>query len=445
MFGEIPQNKLMAAKIAGVYALAAGLWILFTDELLSKLFSDVPTIIKISIYKGWLFIGFTSWILYVLFRRYTGLIQRSEDALKESIEKIKDEKAKIEAMLAAVGDGICIIDRNFIINYQNAVHRNSLGDHVGEYCYSAYAGQDRVCEGCLVEMSFSDGGTHRAERCYSSERGVRYFETTASPLPDAHGEIIAGIEIVRDLTANKKIESNLLRTKKLESIGILARGLSHDFNNLLTGILGNVSLAKTSLKPDDHAFALLTKAEDACLRAEDLTYQLNSIAKSGESYKKTILIGGLIKEASESALKGSDVECTYYISDDLWPVTINEEQINQAIYNIVANGRDAMNDRGHLTVRAENADIGHQDGDAVREGKYIKITIEDEGAGIEKELLPKIFDIYFTTKKLGSAKATGFGLAASYFAVKNHRGYIFAESTVGKGTTFRIYLPVQTQ
>ncbi|MBF0558221.1 MAG: PAS domain-containing protein [Nitrospirae bacterium] len=437
----MPQNRLTALKITGIYAVVGCLWILFSDNLVAGFFSDIPTILRISTFKGWVYVGITSWMLYVLIQRDLRLITQSEEALKSSLAKIKDEKAKSEAMLDAIGDGICIIDKDFIIDYQNKAHINSLGHHTGEHCYNAYAGRDCICEGCLVSLAFSDGGTHSAERCYPADGGVRYFETAASPLTDAAGNIVGGIEIVRDITLRKKIESDVLRTKRLESIGVLARGLSHDFNNLLTGILGNVSLAKASLKPDDPAFAFLTKAESACVRAEHLTNQLNTVAKSDESAKKTISIAGLIREASEFAVSGSQVECVYNIPDDIWTVTVNEEQINQAIYNIVANSRDAMNGSGRITISAENAIVGVNSTDAVRHGNYVKITIEDEGEGIEREMLPKIFDLYFTTKKLGSSKATGFGLAASYFAVKNHRGYIFADSTVGKGTIFSIYLP----
>ena len=439
--GESQMKKLTAIKIVGVYALACSLWILFSDGLIARLFNDAPTVIRISSFKGWFFIGITSWMLYIFIQREIGLVQRSDEALKESISRIKYEKTKSEAMLDAIGDGICIIDRNFIVSYQNQVHQNSLGYHVGEYCYNAYAENDNICEGCLVNMAFIDGSAHNAERCYPGGGGLLYFETTASPLKDADGRIVAGIEIVRDITARKKIENDLLRTKRLESIGILARGLSHDFNNLLTGILGNVSLAKTSLRPEDPVFTLLTRAETSCLRAEELTYQLNTVAKSDESSKKTLSISGLVRESAEFALNDSQMECTYNIPDDLWPVTVNEHQIGQAIYNVVANSRDSMNNKGSITISAGNAVVTPHSAEALRHGNYVKITIADQGAGIEKELLPKIFDIYSTTKKLGSSKATGFSLAASYFAVKNHQGYIFAESTVGEGTTFFIYLP----
>jgi nitrogen-specific signal transduction histidine kinase len=441
MPGKIPLKKFAAIKITGAYALVGGLWILFSDFLIARLFGDVPTIIKISTFKGWAFIGTTSCMLYIFIQRSIGLLQRSEQALKDSVARIENEKTRCENILDAVGGSIRILDTDFKILYENKPHRNLMGNHIGEYCYKAFEGNDTMCDGCPADMTFINGDPHVAEQCIHTKNGIKYFETTVSPLKDPAGKTVAVIEAIRDITSRKKIETDLLRTKKLESIGILARGLSHDFNNLLTGILGYISLAKTSLKPDDHLYDLLTMAEDACLRAEGLTRQLHMVAKNSESEKKTISITGLIKAASESALKGSHTECTYNIQDGLWPVTVNEDQISQAIYNVVINACDAMNNKGSITISADNVVVGPNNSDSLKQGNYIRIKIEDEGIGIEEKLLPKIFDPYFTTKKLGSSKATGFGLAASYFAIKNHKGHIIAESTVGKGSIFFIYLP----
>ncbi len=439
MSSMIPSNKLTAIKIAGLYALVGGLWMLFSDGLTGKIFSDIPTLIIISTFKGWLFVGTTSWILYLLIQRDVGLIERSEKALKEAVAGLQEERNKTGSMLEAIGDGICIVDTDFKILYQNRAHQNFLGNHFGNYCYKSYAGTDRACEGCPVDLIFRDGEPRVVERSVATGKEVKYFETAAYPLRNAEGRITAGIEVLREITARKKIESDLLRTKKLESIGILARGLSHDFNNVLTGILGNISLAKISLRPDDPLVALLTRAENACLRGEHMTNQLHTVAKSSESEKKTIAIGGLIKESSGFALHGTAMTCTYHLADELRPVMADEGQISQAIYNIVANAREAMHGNGHIKISAENADVSNSP--TLKQGNYVKITIEDEGPGIGKELLPKIFDPYFTTKGLDSNTGTGLSLAASYFAVKNHDGYIFADSTVGEGSSFRIYLP----
>ncbi|MBF0506345.1 MAG: PAS domain-containing protein [Nitrospirae bacterium] len=439
MSSRIPSDKLTAIKIAGLYAVVGGLWILFSDTLTAQLFSDIRTLLIINTFKGWFFVGTTSWLLYLFIRRDIGLIERSEKALKESVSRLEDEKAKSGDIMAAIGDGICIVDTNFNILYQNQAHQNFLGNHIGKYCYKAYGGTDTVCEGCPVDMIFRDGEPRVVERSVAAGDEVKYFETAAYPLRNAERGITAAIEVLREITSRKKIERDLLRTKKLESIGILARGMSHDFNNVLTGILGNISLAKMSLRPEDPLITLLTRAENACLRGERLTNQLHTVAKSSESEKKTIPIGGLIKESSGFALNGSAVTCTYHLADELRPVIADEKQISQAIYNIVANAREAMHGNGHIKINAENAAVGNSQ--TLRQGNYVKITIEDEGPGIEEDLLPKIFDPYYTTKELDSNTGTGLSLAAGYFAVKNHNGYIFAESTVGEGTSFCIYLP----
>src|SRR5271169_6702696 len=156
----IPLKKLTAIKIAAAYALAAGLWILFSDRLIAELFSDIPTLTKISTFKGWFFVGITSWMMYLFIQRDFGLIQRSEKALKESVAGLEVEKAKSEAILAAIGDGICILDTNFKILYQNQAHQNFLGGHAGKYCYKAYEGNDTICEGCPVNITVGDWGTH---------------------------------------------------------------------------------------------------------------------------------------------------------------------------------------------------------------------------------------------------------------------------------------------
>src|SRR5208282_5876554 len=184
MSGKIPLKKLPAIKIVGAYALVGGLWILFSDFLIGRIFSDIPTIIKISTFKGWVFIGITSWMLYIFIQRAIGLLQRSEQALKDSLARIENEKTKCENILDAVGDCIRIIDTNFKILYENRTHKDLMGNHVGEHCYKIYAGNDTACDGCPAGMTFSNGDAHMAERCIHTENGIKYFETTASPLKD---------------------------------------------------------------------------------------------------------------------------------------------------------------------------------------------------------------------------------------------------------------------
>ncbi|AOY58602.1 PAS domain S-box protein [Desulfococcus multivorans] len=243
--------------------------------------------------------------------------------------------------------------------------------------------------------------------------------------------------IWRDITERKRMEEELLKTQKLESVGMLAGGIAHDFNNILTTIIGNTALAKDHAAPESELFDLLNEIETTSTRARTLTRQLLTFAKGGAPVKDTVSIKELIRESAAFVLRGSKTLCEYFIAKDLWPVEIDVGQMNQVIHNIVINANQAMPDGGILHVRAENLMIGEKDGLPVLPGRYIRISISDQGVGIAEKHLFKIFDPYFTTKHEGS----GLGLATSYAVVKKHGGYITAESELGKGSTFHIYLP----
>ncbi|MGE5446330.1 MAG: ATP-binding protein [Ignavibacteriales bacterium] len=234
------------------------------------------------------------------------------------------------------------------------------------------------------------------------------------------------------------MEEELLKAQKLESIGVLAGGIAHDFNNLLTAILGNIYLTKitTDSKNDSKMYKRLTEAEKACFRAKDLTQRLLTFSKGGAPVKKVTSIKELIKDSASFAVSGSDVRCEFHISEDLWKVEVDEGQISQVINNVVINAEQAMPEGGVIRVRAENVNVGLGDGLPLKEGKYVRITIEDEGIGIPQEHLPKIFDPYFTTKHSGS----GLGLAAVYSIIRSHDGYIGVKSELGAGTKIYIYL-----
>jgi PAS domain S-box-containing protein len=242
---------------------------------------------------------------------------------------------------------------------------------------------------------------------------------------------------VTDITERKKMQEELLKAKKLESIGILAGGIAHDFNNILTGILGNISLAKTKADSDNEIFKILAKAEKASLRAKDLTQQLLTFSKGGAPIKEATSIAELIEDSAEFALRGFKIRCEFSMPQDLWPVEIDKGQINQVVNNLIINADQAMPEGGIIKVSAENATIRKQDVLPLQPGKYVKITLKDHGIGIPKQHLQRIFDPYFTTKHKGD----GLGLATSYSIIKNHKGHIHVESELGFGSTFIIYLP----
>ncbi|MFC1537462.1 PAS domain S-box protein [Gemmatimonadota bacterium] len=250
------------------------------------------------------------------------------------------------------------------------------------------------------------------------------------------------IGFVRDITERMQLEDERKKAAKLESVGVLAGGIAHDFNNILSVILGNVSLAKMFMMKDKGpASESLTDAEAACGRARDLTQQLLTFSKGGAPVKKTASLSVLLKEASEFALSGSNVKCRHYISNVLWPCAVDEGQINQVIHNLLINADQAMSEGGTISIHAVNVTVGKEDRLPLNEGKYVKLTIKDQGIGISKEHLSKIFDPYFSTKKKGH----GLGLATTYSIIKRHGGHITVESELKVGTTFHLYLPASSE
>jgi signal transduction histidine kinase/ActR/RegA family two-component response regulator len=246
---------------------------------------------------------------------------------------------------------------------------------------------------------------------------------------------------VTDITQRKRAEADRLILNKLESTGILAGGLAHDFNNLLTVILLNLELAHRLNLPDEKLACYLDDAMEACSSAGSLTAQLVTFAKGGAPVRKAMLLSGLIQESVQPALSGSNVRCEFSLAEDLWVAEVDAGQIGQVIRSIVLNAREAMPQGGMVLVRAENAVLSAQEQPSLAAGEYVRISIADQGTGIAKDALPKVFDPYFSTKHRGDQKGMGLGLTICHAVVQKHGGAIAVKSEVGVGTTFDIYLP----
>jgi CheY-like chemotaxis protein len=241
----------------------------------------------------------------------------------------------------------------------------------------------------------------------------------------------------RDISKEKRITEELLKAQKLESLGVLAGGIAHDFNNILTAILTNISMARMYGDLHEEVSKMLADAEVASLRARDLTQQLLTFAKGGTPIKKPTSISGSLKGTTEFALSGSNLRCEYSIPEDLWLVDIDKGQISQVIQNLVTNAKQAMPEGGVIKVCAENVALSKKDAIPLKRGKYVKVSLTDQGTGIPEKHLQKIFDPFFTTKQEGR----GLGLAISFSIMKNHGGWIQVDSQMGVGTTFSVYLP----
>ncbi|MBI5453091.1 MAG: PAS domain S-box protein [Deltaproteobacteria bacterium] len=245
---------------------------------------------------------------------------------------------------------------------------------------------------------------------------------------------IVGIGL--DITERKRVEEEELKARKIESLGVLAGGIAHEFNNYLTAILGNVSFVREFLKVDEKASSRLASAEKALSLARSLTYQLLTFASGGAPVKKTIDVGDKLREAAGFALRASKADCALLISDRLRAVDADEEQIRQAFVNMIRNADEALGGKGSIEIRAENVTV--EAGSApLPKGDYIKVSVKDSGAGIPEEDLKRIFDPYFTTKE----KRSGLGLSVAYSVIKAHNGHIEVDSSPGRGTVFSVYIP----
>ncbi len=261
-----------------------------------------------------------------------------------------------------------------------------------------------------------------------------------APLLYEEGEAIETIAIFDDITSRKKMEQELLKANKLESLGLLAGGIAHDFNNLLAVILGNISISLRELSQEDRVFSRLENAEKAIHQAKELTQQLQTFARGGDPIKKTASIEELIREVASFALSGSNVHCRFSFPEDLFYVDIDEGQIIQVVHNIIINAVQAMPEEGIINISAKNVNFRKGDSPcahSIDEGSYIKLIIQDSGTGIPEKDIKKVFDPFFSTK----VEETGMGLATTYSIIKRHGGCITLESQIGIGTTFYIYLP----
>jgi len=314
-------------------------------------------------------------------------------------------------------------------------------DHI-ELSLKCYDPEDRPIILDAFKRCADKGQAYNLEFPLITAMGHRiWIRTAAEPVLESD-RVVKVVGNIMDITDRKQMEEELLKARKLESLGVLAGGIAHDFNNLLTSVVGNISLAKMEMKRGSKAFRNLVEAEKASLQTKELTARLITFSKGGKPVKETVSIGDLVKDSVGSLLKGSDIDAGVSIPDNISSAEVDEEQMKQVIHNIITNAQEAMAGQGTINVSCENADIGVKDSLTLKDGKYVKISIEDQGPGIPEEDFIKIFDPYFSTKAMGTQKGMGLGLATSDSIVKQHDGLITVESEVDSGSTFHIYLPV---
>ncbi len=387
-------------------------------------------------------------ILEKSFNAMIGNLSKSKIEREQAEVKLAAEKERLAVTLRSIGDGVITADTSGKIVLINKIAEQLTGWHnedahgrpLEEVFHIINEQTREVCEN-PVKKVLSTGqiiGLANHTALIAKDGIERSIADSGAPILNEQSEIIGVVLVFRDVSEQIRTEQELLKVKKLESVGILAGGIAHDFNNILAAILGNINLALFDDSLKDSTKTLLSEAEKASLRAKDLTQQLLTFSKGGEPVKETSSLEDVIKESASFVLSGDKVACKYDFPSDLWLVDIDKGQISQVIQNIVLNASHAMPDGGVIKISCKNtSSVDKHTLYKKRKGKFVKIYVQDTGIGIPKKLIEKIFDPYYTTKSEGS----GLGLAITQSIIHKHKGEIFVASSLGDGSAFTIYLP----
>ena len=375
-------------------------------------------------------------------------IHRDLTERKRAEESLAAEKERLAVTLYSIADGVITTDTHGTIVLMNKVaeeltgwtHTAAHGKPLASVLHVLHE-KSRIPFVNPIAMVLREGGAAGMTGILQARNGTeRLIAQTGAPIRDRDANVIGAVLVIRDVTEKARLEQELQKSRNLESIGLLAGGIAHDFNNILTAILGNIALAKMYAKAGDPIYESLAEAEKAFGRARDLTQQLLTFSKGGAPIKTTASIAELLRDTTTFVLRGSNVRYEFKIAPDLWSARFDTGQISQVINNLVINAKQAMPNGGTVRIAAHNVELAGNEKE-LAPGRYICITVDDEGIGIPREHLQRIFDPYFTTKQKGS----GLGLATSYSIVKRHEGQIEVESKPGFGARFSVYLPASSE
>ena len=364
--------------------------------------------------------------------------------------KNTEARMRLQSMaLDAAFSGILITEKHGVILWANPAFSQmtgyALNEVLGKTPRILKSGEQPVQVYKELWSTILSGKAWSGELINRRKDGSLYFEKqTIAPVKDKRGAATHFIAVKQDVSADKKLEAQFRQAQKMEAVGRLAGGIAHDFNNLLTIILGQSELLLNTLPPDSAGRDSLQEINQAGKRAASLTRQLLAFSRKQIFQLKVIDLNEIVLGADKMIrrLLGEDVELVTLLGNGLKPIRTDPAQIEQVLMNLAVNARDAMPNGGKLTIETSEVAVNENMASAypgLVPSRYILLKMQDSGCGIPPEVKSHLFEPFFTTK--GPGKGTGLGLATIYGIVKQGRGYIYAESEVGKGAAFLIFLP----
>lgn len=369
-------------------------------------------------------------------------LDREVEAQHRLVEKIVASKVRQEAILAALPEVVILLDEAFCIQYSNAAGEKLWGTNPADPSDCSICGlavinfihpEDRNRWTALLESVLSCDSTEKDKllRVRGSGDEVVWMNTKICQLAD--GGVLCTLE---DYTTRRRHETELTKSQRLESIGRLAGGLAHDFNNFLSIIMGNIDIAQIKLGSTDLVKSELEIAIKACMKASDITKQMLTFSKGGAPRTEIASIKDLVLEAAELNSHGSKLKINLEIDDSIPAVEVDVGQIHQVFGNLIINADQAMPGGGCLSIRVKQGSLS-EESEKRGDRNAVIVEFEDHGCGIAEDEIDLVTDPYYTTK----ADGTGLGLSTAFWIIQRHHGRLSINSIVGQGTTVRIALP----